>query len=270
MNRPGIRGAPTAAQWRGYGTGTPVTLVVHGLGATEGEARIPASGLRGTRVVVTLPGHGSAPDPPDGYWTYQRIAEDVLTIADEVGARQAAGVSLGAGALTRIAAEHPDRFDRLALLLPAALDQQRDAGALRRFDQLADAVEAAGRDGGESHARGDRRDSAAALRELVAAEVPEGTDVGDYAAQRAAALLRLREALRAVPGQRPVASTSALAAASAEVLVVGATADVLHPPEVAAATARAFRHARLELLDSAAPMLTHRRALRSLLVDFLG
>src|SRR5689334_24790339 len=42
-----------------YGSGSPVTLVAHGLGATAGEARIPASGLPGTRVVVTLPSHGS-------------------------------------------------------------------------------------------------------------------------------------------------------------------------------------------------------------------
>jgi len=46
---------------RSYGSGSPVTLVAHGLGATAGEARIPASGLPGTRVVVTLPSHADAP-----------------------------------------------------------------------------------------------------------------------------------------------------------------------------------------------------------------
>ena len=43
----------------------------------------------------------------------------------------------------------------------------------------------------------------------------------------------------------------------------------MHPAEVAKATAAAFPHARLELFPSRAPMLTHRRELRSALVEFL-
>jgi 3-oxoadipate enol-lactonase len=91
---------------RAYGSGTPVTLIVPGLAATPGEARIPASGLAGTRVVLTLPSHGDEPDAPAGYWRYDRIAADVLAVADEVGATGALGVSLGAGALTRAVADH--------------------------------------------------------------------------------------------------------------------------------------------------------------------
>lgn len=51
---------------RSFGSGAPVTLVGHGLGATPGEARLPTSGLPGTKVVVTLPSHGDAPDAPEG------------------------------------------------------------------------------------------------------------------------------------------------------------------------------------------------------------
>ncbi|MBQ6641819.1 MAG: alpha/beta hydrolase, partial [Saccharopolyspora sp.] len=98
---------PSGARWNSYGRGSPVTLVAHGLGATEGEARIPASGLPGTRVVLTLPSHGNAPDAPEGYWRYGTIAEDVRSVADAVGATRAVGVSLGTGALTRIVAERP-------------------------------------------------------------------------------------------------------------------------------------------------------------------
>ncbi|MCI2421153.1 alpha/beta hydrolase [Saccharopolyspora sp. K220] len=242
-------------RWAPYGRGAPVTLVVHGLGATEGEARIPASGLSGTRVVITLPGHGSAADAPPNYWNYGTVAADVLAVADEVQATRAVGVSLGAGALTRIAADHPDRFDRFALLLPAALDRPRGAAAAREFRRLAEAV--AAHDGG------------AALREILGAQVPAGVAVGDYVDRRAEALSRLEDALRELPEQAPVPDVATLAAVRSDVLVVGATDDPLHPVEVAKAVAAAFSRARLEILPSSAPMLTHRRELRRLLVDFL-
>ncbi|MER7013241.1 alpha/beta hydrolase [Saccharopolyspora sp. NPDC000359] len=243
------------SRWTAHGRGTPVTLVVHGLGATEGEARIPSSGLPGTRVVVTLPSHGKAPDAPADYWNYASVAADVLAVADEVGATRAVGVSLGAGALTRIAAEHPDRFEKLALLLPAALDRPRDVAATWSFERLADAV-----------AAGD----VAELRTLVAADMPPGAEVGDYVEQRAAALMRLEDALRELPEQAPLTDAAPLGNVGSDVLVVGATGDPLHPAEVAKAVAAAFAHARLEVFASPAPMLTHRRELRRLLVDFLG
>ncbi|PKW13061.1 alpha/beta fold hydrolase [Saccharopolyspora spinosa] len=241
------------ARWAAHGRGAPVTLVVHGLGATEGEARIPASGLPGTRVVITLPGHGNASDAPPGYWNYASVAADVLAVANEVEATRAVGVSLGAGALTRIAADHPGRFERLALLLPAALDRPREVAATWAFERLAAAV----------------ADGPEALREIVAADIPAGIEVGDYVDRRAEALLRLEDALHELPEQVPVPDPAALAAVRSEVLVIGATDDPLHPAEVAKAVAAAFVRARLEILPSPAPMLTHRRELRRLLADFL-
>src|SRR5205085_3682223 len=107
-----------------------------------GEARIPASGLRGTRVVVTLPAHGDAPDAPPGYWRYPTVGDDLSAVADAVEASRAVGVSLGAGALTRLAADQPDRFERLALLLPATLSRPRDAVATDAYRRLTDAVRA--------------------------------------------------------------------------------------------------------------------------------
>lgn len=245
-----------AARWTSHGRGAPVTLVVHGLGATEGEARLPSSGLPGTRVVLTLPGHGSAPDAAPGYWNYASIAGDVLDVAREVGATRAIGTSLGAGALIRIAAEHPLHFERLALLLPAALDRPREAAQAGIYRRLAEAV--AAEDGG------------ARLREILAEDIPAGVDVGGYVEQRAAALLRLGEALRDLPGERPLSDASVLAEVSAVVLVIGATDDPLHPAEVAKATAAALPRSRLDIIESRAPMLTHRRTVRGQLVDFLS
>lgn len=242
-----------AARWKAHGSGAPVTLVVPGLGATEGEARIPASGLRGTRVVVTFPGHGDAPDAPAGYWHYPRVADEVRAIADEVSATRAVGVSLGSGALTRLVADSPDRFERLVLMLPAALDRPRGMPAAWALEQLAEAV---------------REGDTARLTELVAAEVPEGANVGGHVQQRVAALMRLGEALASLQEQSPVDDGAVLASATADVLVVGATDDPLHPGDAAKATAAAF-NGRLELLPSKAPMLTHRSELRTLLTGFL-
>lgn len=234
-----------------------MTLFVHGLGAIPGEARVPASGVRGTRVVATLPGHGEAPDAPPGYWDYGRVAEDVLAVADEVGATRAVGVSLGSGALTRIAYEHPARFERLALLLPASVGRPRGAASRSVFERLAGGVDAAATDGG------------ARLREIIAEGVPAGAEVGDYVSQRSTALLRLGEALRVLPGRTAVPDVDALGAVESEVLVIGATDDPMHPAEVAEEAAAAFPRARLELMASPAPMLTHRRELRAMLTDFL-
>ena len=231
---------------------------MHGLGATEGEARIPASGLPGTRVVLTLPGHGTAADPPPDYWDYEQIAADVVDVADEVAATRAVGVSLGSGALTRIVAERPDRFDAVALLLPAALDGPRTAETVGVFHDLADAVAAAATDGG------------ARLHQLLRAGVPEDADLGAHLQQRAAALQRLEEALRALPFRYPIDDAAALAAVRASVLVIGARQDPLHPISTARATAAAFPGSRLEVLPSAAPMLTHRQQLRTMLVEHFG
>lgn len=214
---------------RGFGSGGPVTLVGHGLGATPGEARLPTSGVPGTKVVVTLSSHGDAPDAPGGYWTYRRIAADLREVARETGATRAIGVSLTAGALLSLLADEPDAFERVVLLLPAVLDEPRPA--LPREEAI--------------------------------------TAVGgppDYQAQRRAAFTRLDDALRALPGQVAVPDRAVLARVEAPVLVVGATRDPLHPEDVAKQVAAAFPNGRLELVPS---WLTHRGDVRGWLVDFL-
>lgn len=212
-----------------YGSGSPVTLVAHGLGATAGEARIPASGLPGTRVVVTLPSHGDAPDAPPGYWDYGRIAADLGTVP----ADQAVGVSLGAGALVRLLSTDPRRFTRVALLLPAVLDQPRPPFTLQQLSDLT-------------------------------------TGPPAYVAERRAALTRLEAAAEQLPDQVAVPDAALLADVRIPVLVIGAVGDPLHPEDVAKATAAAFPEGELWLVDSPAPMVTHRGELRHRLVSFFG
>ncbi|MFB9497149.1 alpha/beta fold hydrolase [Saccharothrix mutabilis subsp. capreolus] len=215
--------------YRTFGSGAPVTLVGHGLGATPGEARLPTTGLRGTKVVVTLPSHGDAPDAPPGYWDYRRIAADLKSVARETGATQAVGVSLTSAALIALLAEEPDAFDRVALLLPAVLDEPRRLLA-REF-----AI-------------------------TVIGGPPE------YQAERRQAFTRLDDALAELPGEVAVADRSVLENVRIPVLVVGATEDPLHPENIAKDTAAAFPNGRLELVPS---WLTHRADVRTWLVDFL-
>jgi 3-oxoadipate enol-lactonase len=244
------------ARWRAHGSGSPVTLVAHGLGATEGEARLPASGLPGTRVVVTFGSHGSAPDAPPGYWDYGVLAAELRTVAEEVGARRAVGVSVGAGALVRLAAEDPDRFTQLALVQPAALDGRRSPEAVRTMRRLAAAVDA-----------GDR----VLLRRLVREGMPSCCgDIGGYLDLRVSALLRLSDALHQLPDRVPVPSMDLLAGVGTHVLVVTGVGDPLHSEAVATATAAAFAHSDLHVLGSSSPLLTHRPQLRTLIGEHLA
>ncbi|WP_245782544.1 alpha/beta fold hydrolase [Actinokineospora terrae] len=201
--------------------------------------------------MLTLPSHADAADAPLDYWHYPTIADDVAAALD--GARQAVGVSLGAGALSNLASRSPDVLDRLVLMLPAALTKPRPSASAEHVLEMSTAALNADR---------------ASLRALVAADAPEGLD--DYVDDRTDALLRLGPALDAVATQIPVPDPSALMHVTAEVLVVAATGDLLHPAETARETVAAFPKATLVQFDSAAPMVTHRRELRALLVDFLG
>jgi pimeloyl-ACP methyl ester carboxylesterase len=246
---------PSGLRWRGHGHGEPSTVVAPGLGATPGEARIPASGLSGTRVVLTFPSHGDAPDAASDYWTYPTISADVERVADEVHATRAVGVSMGAGGLTALLTRRPDRFDRVVLLLPAALDKPRATPAMWAFEQLADAVEA---------------DDVETVRRLVAAEVPDGVAVGEHVLRRADALMRLGDALRTLPEQAPTDDADRLRAVRSQVLVIGAVGDPLHPEQVARDTAAALPNGRLEIIESPAPLITHRAEVRSLLVEFFA
>ena len=72
---------------------------------------------------------------PPGPWTYLDLARDLRAVADLTGATRALGVSLGAGALVRLLADNPSRFERVVIFLPASLvAPSPDAG--ERFEAL--------------------------------------------------------------------------------------------------------------------------------------
>ena len=122
------------------GQGSPVTVFAHGLGGSIAETRPLAARVSGTRVLLDFRGHGDSALLDDG-WDYDGLADDLLSVADAVGASQAVGLSLGSGALLRALSRDPDRFRRLAFLLPAAIDGTRRDGATERLLRLGAAID---------------------------------------------------------------------------------------------------------------------------------
>src|SRR4029453_11294125 len=138
------------------GVGDPVTVFAHGLAGDITGTRPLGSAVAGRRVFLQFRGHGRS-DAPPGPWSFADLARDRRAVADRSGATRALGVSMGAGALCRLLAETPDRFDRVVLYLPAPLDGVRPPVAAARLERLLTAVES-----GE----------AAAVAEAVEAEMP--------------------------------------------------------------------------------------------------
>lgn len=240
------------------GAGDPVTLVAHGLGGSATETRPLAGGLPGTRVLPEARGHGCTPlghEPVD----HDLLGRDLEAVADAFGVTQALGVSMGAGALLSMLARRPDRFARVVLYLPAALDTSRTDEAVGRTTALAQALD----DGDEG-----------AVAALVAAEVPAdlGRQAEAYVRARTRFLLAspgLPAVLRALPASAPVADRSRLAAVTAEVLVLAQEGDPLHPAQVAREIAAVLPRARLHLFARPGAALRERAALRELIVGAL-
>lgn len=232
---PPRRGRVGGVEYLLVGDGPPVTVFAHGIGGSVAESRPLAAPLPGTRVLLTLRGHGRSAPLPDG-WEYDDYAADIAAVADATGATRALGVSLGAGALLRLVATTPDRFDRLAFVLPAALDRPRGDAATERLRRLGHALAAADVDAAAAMLL---EDVPAALRSTRAAQV---------LVRRRAQDLTLAVPPAPRGNVRPLESAAVLAAVRAPALVLGQREDPLHPEEVARALAAALPAGRLVLL----------------------
>lgn len=243
------------------GSGSPVTVAAHGLGASIAETRPLLGGVGGTRVFYAARGHAGSP-LPDEPIDYAALGRDLEQVADEHGATRALGVSMGAGALLSLLARRPDRFDRVVLFLPAAIDRPRTDAAVRRATSLAEALDAA---------------DLLEVERLVHEELPEDLRalpaVTAYARSRAEHLLAspgVAVALRALPAVTPVDDASRLAAVSAEVLLLASEGDPLHPAQVARELAGVLPRARLVVFDSPGVAFRERARLRAEITAFLG
>lgn len=243
------------------GAGEPVTVVAHGLGASIDETRPLAGGVAGTRVFATAPGHGPA-GPADRPVTYAALATDLAEVADSSGATQAIGVSMGAGALLRLLSVRPDRFGKVVLFLPAALDRARGGPGVRRLRALSEAIRA-----------GDRP----LVHRLVLAELPADLlaepTVAAYALARTERLLGspgVADVIDGLARDVPVADRVVLASVTAQVLVLAQEGDELHPARVARDLVAALPKARLQLFDAPGVAFREPGRLRRIVGSFLS
>jgi pimeloyl-ACP methyl ester carboxylesterase len=243
------------------GAGEPVTVFAHGLGCTVPETRPLGSGVAGTRVFFSFRGHGRSSTPATG-WGYGELADDLAAVADAYGATRAVATSMGAGALCRLLAREPGRFDRLVFFLPAVLDTPRADDVHREFRALAEALES-----------GDT----GAVTDLVRAEVPgwaAATPTGAaFVRQRVDALLGsgVARALRELPGAVPLPDgAEVLRNVRAPALVLAARGDALHPVPVAERLAELLPDASLHVYDSPDVLWTQRADLRRRIAGFLA
>jgi pimeloyl-ACP methyl ester carboxylesterase len=207
-----------------------------------------------------LRGHGASA-AVEAPWTYAGLAEDLRTVADHVGATQALGVSMGAGALCSLLAGTPLRFERLVFVMPAVLDQPRIDAGLSRLVEMAECVE-----------NGDIESLTALLLEAEPASMRNQHGVQLWCRRQAAAMVRtsVSEELRALPTALPLAKRGVLAEVTAPALVIAQEQDPVHPVRVAEQLAASLPGARLEVLPPGGLMWRHRALMRDLIGGFLS
>jgi pimeloyl-ACP methyl ester carboxylesterase len=225
------------------GSGDPVTVLAHGLTNSCMELSAFTPMAPGTKVRFCFRGHGHSGTPEPGHYRFEDFAGDVDAVATAYGATRAVGTSLGQGAITRLLATRPDRFERLVFILPAALDVPLSHGAVEGFDRTAalletlptdQAIEAILDDQGRSDEYADRP----WLRDVDMLLWQDLQPVG------------VARALREVTRDVAIADRRLLSRVSAPTLVIAREGDAIHPAELALVLAELLPNAELILLGS--------------------
>lgn len=240
------------------GSGTPVTVFAHGLGGSIADTRPLASGVGGTNVFYTGAAHdGVAVDD----FGYALLARQLRAVADDHGATRALGISMGAGALCRLLAETPDRFEKVVFFLPAVLSVPRGRTAISSLAKLDAAAES-----------GD----AAAVAAVINADLPEavrGTPAAlAYATARAKTLClpSMRRVPAALAADVAVGDESLLRRVTARALVLGCEDDAAHPAPIARRLAELLPNAEAHIYDQPDVVWTQRADLRRRISGFLS
>jgi pimeloyl-ACP methyl ester carboxylesterase len=231
------------------GEGEPVTVVAHGITSCSEEIAYFAHNAAGTRVLFDFRGHGRSESPPEeaGY-DYPAMRRDLEFVADRYTATRAFGVSLGAGAILNLVADRPDRFDRIALFIPARIDSAHEAAKDRypplahlletlTLEEVADLAMAAP----ESKPLFETRPQ---WRHLIRARIMRMNSTGVPRALRAS-----------VDGAQPLTNASVLRRVTAPTLILAHQGDPLHPEHVARRLAELLPNAELRMWPEPLAML---------------
>lgn len=239
------------------GSGEPTTVFAHGLTNSCMELAAFTPMAPGTKVRFCFRGHGHSSTPEAGSYRYADFSRDLDAVARETSATCAVGTSLGAGALAHLLVREPDRFERVAFVLPSALVEP--IGATPLFERTAELLETLPRDDAIE----------AILRESGRArnyEAQPGLREFDLLLWQDLNPTGVARAIRDVVRDAAVPSLSALAAVSAPALVIGREGDSIHPAAVARGLAEVMPHAEAIVVASEDELLTA----IPLLVDRVG
>jgi pimeloyl-ACP methyl ester carboxylesterase len=223
------------------GTGDPVTVVAHGLTNSCAELAAFTPMVPGTKVRFCFRGHGHSGIAPVGAYRFTDLARDLRSVADAYGATRAVGTSMGAGAITHVLGESPDRFERIVLLLPAALDVpllEHDG-----FDRTARILETLEKEQAIEAILSDPERArlyaqAPWLRDLDAILWQDMNPVG------------LARAIREVVGDVAISDRELLRKVSAPALLICREGDRIHPAELGRVLAGLLQNAELIVLGS--------------------
>jgi 3-oxoadipate enol-lactonase len=224
------------------GTGDPAApplVLGHSLGASAGMWAPQTAGLSTQTRVVTydIRGHGRSPAPP-GPYSIADLGRDLVRLLDDLGLVKVdlGGLSLGAMIATWVAANAPDRVDRLVLCATSARLGPPEAWASRAETVLASGTA------------------------VVAGPVIERWFTPAFAGRYADAVDAARQVFVATSAQgyagccRAIETmdlTPALPSIRARTLVIAGSADLATPPAHAEVLARSIPDARLELVHAA-------------------
>jgi 3-oxoadipate enol-lactonase len=227
------------------GTGSPVTVLAHGLTNSCQELAPFTPLLSGTVVRFCFRGHGHSSAPETGY-RFADFARDLDAVAIEYGATQAVGTSLGAGAICSLLEQNPDRFERMVFLLPAALDL--DFAFKERFLRTAEMLEGKPREEAIEAILSDPE------RVVSYLQAP-WRRAFDETMWRGANTAGIARAIREVVEDHPVSDREQLRKVSAPVLLLCLEGDEIHPAELGRILVDLMPNADLLVYDNDAAMI---------------
>jgi 3-oxoadipate enol-lactonase len=218
------------------GTGEPVTVFAHGLTNSCMELAAFTPFAPGTKVRFCFRGHGHSSTPPAGAYRFVDLARDVEAVADAYGATCAFGTSMGAGAILRLLATQPRRFDRVVFLLPAALDVA--LADTSTFDRNADLLETLEKEQALERIIGEGSGGPPWMRDLAMVLWQDADPVG------------IARAIREVVRDVAIDDRERLRAVEAPVLLICQERDRIHPVAVGEALAEVLPNAELIVYPS--------------------